>query len=96
MLRHVLPHVIDVWLIVATLQLGNVILLEASLGFLGVGVPPPFPSWGQMTAAGREYLHEATWIAIAPATALTGVIMAFNIVGDWLRDRLDPNDRNAL
>lgn len=96
MLRHVLPHVVDVWLIVATLQLGNVILLEASLGFLGVGVPPPHPSWGQMTAAGREYLQEATWIAIAPACALTAVIMAFNVLGDWLRDRLDPRDATRI
>lgn len=96
MARHVLPHVMDVWLIVATLQLGNVILLEASLSFLGVGVPPPYPSWGQMTAAGREYLQEATWIAIVPATALTLVIMAFNILGDWLRDRLDPRGKTGV
>ena len=93
MARHVLPHVIDVWLIVATLQLGNVILLDASLSFLGVGVPPPYPSWGQMTAAGREYLQEATWVAVYPSLALTAVIMAFNLLGDWLRDRLDPRER---
>ena len=94
MLRHVLPHVVDVWLIVATLQLGNVILLDASLSFLGVGVPPPYPSWGQMTAAGREYLQEATWVAVCPSIALTAVIMAFNLLGDWLRERLDPRGRN--
>lgn len=93
MARHVLPHVVDVWLVVATLQLGNVILLDASLSFLGVGVPPPYPSWGQMTAAGREYLQEATWVAVCPALALTFVIMAFNLLGDWLRDRLDPRQR---
>lgn len=93
MVRHVLPHVMDVWLIVATLQLGNVILLDASLSFLGVGVPPPQPSWGQMTASGREYLQEATWIAVCPSVALTAVIMAFNLLGDWLRDRLDPRQR---
>ena len=94
MVRHVLPHVIDVWLIVATLQLGNVILLDASLSFLGVGVPPPHPSWGQMTAAGREYLQEATWVAVCPSIALTAVIMAFNLLGDWLRERLDPRARS--
>ena len=94
MVRHVLPHVIDVWLIVATLQLGNVILLDASLSFLGVGVPPPHPSWGQMTAAGREYLQEATWVAVCPSIALTAVIMAFNLLGDWLRERLDPRAKN--
>ena len=93
MARHVLPHVVDVWLVVATLQLGNVILLDASLSFLGVGVPPPYPSWGQMTAAGREYLQEATWVAVCPSLALTLVIMAFNLLGDWLRDRLDPRQR---
>jgi peptide/nickel transport system permease protein len=90
MLRHVVPHVLDVWLVVATLQIGNVVLLESSLGFLGVGIPPPQPSWGEMTATGREYLGEAWWIAIFPALALTLVIVAFNIVGDWLRDWLDP------
>lgn len=96
MARHVLPHVVDVWLVVATLQLGNVIVLEASLSFLGVGVPPPYPSWGQMTAAGREYLQECPWIAIAPALALTSVVIAFNRLGDWLRDRLDPRDRSRI
>lgn len=95
MWRHVMPHVVDVWLIMATLQVGGVILMEASLSFLGIGVPPPAPSWGQMTATGREYITEAWWIAICPALALSGVIVAFNYLGDWLRDQLDPRERDG-
>lgn len=92
MWRHVLPHVVDVWLVMATLQVGGVILMEASLSFLGIGVPPPAPSWGQMAATGREYITDAWWIAIFPALALTLVIVAFNYLGDWVRDRFDPHE----
>ncbi len=93
MRRHVLPHVLNTWIVIATLQLGAVILLEASLSFLGVGVPPPEPSWGQMTAAGRNYLATAWWVSIFPGIAITLLIIAFNLLGDWVRDALDPRQR---
>jgi len=93
MRRHVLPHVLNTWIVIATLQLGAVILLEASLSFLGVGVPPPEPSWGQMTAAGRNYLATAWWVSIFPGVAITLLIIAFNLIGDWVRDALDPHQR---
>jgi peptide/nickel transport system permease protein len=92
-LRHVVPHVLDTWFVIATTQVAAVIVLESSLSFLGVGVAPPQPSWGQMTAAGRDYLDTAWWVAIFPAIAITLVIIAFNILGDRLRDWLDPHSR---
>lgn len=92
-LRHVVPHVLDTWFVMATTQVAAVIVLESSLSFLGVGVAPPQPSWGQMTAAGRDYLDTAWWVAIFPAIAITVVIIAFNILGDRLRDWLDPHSR---
>jgi peptide/nickel transport system permease protein len=93
--RHVVPHVLDTWLVIATMQIGAVILLEASLGFLGIGVPPPDPSWGQMSAAGRNYLAVEWWVSLFPAIAITFVIIAFSLIGDWLRDRLDPRAAQA-
>jgi ABC-type dipeptide/oligopeptide/nickel transport system permease subunit len=81
-------------LVVATVQLGAVILAEASLSFLGVGTPPPTPSWGAMVSgSGRAYMREAPWVLLAPSIALSLSVLAFNFLGDGLRDILDPRLR---
>jgi peptide/nickel transport system permease protein len=93
LLRHILPNLLNTVIVLATLQVGTVILLESTLSFLGVGVPPPFPSWGVMVADGRELLVGAWWIAIMPGCAIVTVVLAMNVLGDWLRDHLDPKLR---
>lgn len=88
--RHILPNAIVPAFVVATLQMGNAIAVEASLSFLGLGAQPPTPSWGLMLSSGREYLRSAWWIATFPGIAIVIVILAFNLLGDGLRDALDP------
>ena len=88
--RHVLPNIAPSLIVVATLQVGVVIVLEASLSFLGVGVPPPNPSWGSMVADGRSYVVTAWWVSLFPGIAILLVVMAVNIVGDMLTDRINP------
>lgn len=90
MLRHILPNIVPTLLVLATLQIGYVILLEATLSFLGVGIPPPEPAWGAMVAEGQGYLVSAWWISLFPGLAILVAILSFNFLGDWLRDRLDP------
>ncbi|MGI3163764.1 ABC transporter permease [Pseudooceanicola sp. 200-1SW] len=89
-LRHVLPNIAPSLIVVATLQVGVVIVLEASLSFLGVGVPPPNPSWGGMVAEGRSYIVSAWWVSALPGLAIVLVVMAVNVVGDTLTDRINP------
>ena len=88
--RHVLPNIAPSLIVVATLQVGVVIILEASLSFLGVGVPPPNPSWGGMVAEGRSYIVSAWWVSALPGLAIVLVVMAVNVVGDALTDRINP------
>jgi len=94
MFRHIFPNVVNSLLIVSTVNIGTVITLEATLSFLGAGVPPPAPSWGTMCADGRDLLVSAWWVSFMPGLAITLVVLSGNIFGDWLRDRLDPNLRN--
>ncbi|MBI2172505.1 MAG: ABC transporter permease [Chloroflexi bacterium] len=95
-LRHVLPNCVPPWIIVASAGLGAAILAEASLSFLGVGVPPPHPSWGRMLSGlGRDYLTAAPWLSFAPGLAIMTVVLAFNLFGDALRDVLDPKLRGT-
>jgi peptide/nickel transport system permease protein len=90
LLRHLLPNALaPVW-VDASLRIGDIILVEAALSFLGLGVQPPTPSWGSMVAEGRSALHEAWWVAAFPGLAITLVVVAFNLLGDGLRDALDP------
>jgi peptide/nickel transport system permease protein len=90
-LRHLLPNAMAPIIVVATLGIGNTIVLEAGLSFLGLGVQPPTPSWGAMVAQGRDYLIVGDWwIATLPGLALVLVVLAFNLVGDGLRDATDP------
>ncbi|MGH7378049.1 MAG: ABC transporter permease, partial [Candidatus Methylomirabilales bacterium] len=93
--RHVFPNVIPTLLVISTLQMAYVILLEGSLSFLGVGVPPPNPAWGLMIAEGRHLVWTAPWVATFPGIAMAVTLMALNMFGDWLRDKLDPKLRQV-
>jgi len=93
MCRHLLPNLAPSILVLATLQVGFVIVLEASLSFIGVGIPPPTPSWGVMVADGRGLIEQAWWISILPGLAILVTVISLNILGDWVRDRLDPKLR---
>lgn len=96
MLRHVLPNIVHLMIVSATLSLGTVILIESSLSFLGYGVPPPTPSWGQMLSGeGRDFFQRAPGLAIWPGLMITLTVYAFNVLGDALRDLLDPRLRGA-
>lgn len=90
---HILPGLINTLIVLTTLEIGIVILLEATLSFLGAGVPPPTPAWGSMVADGRDRLAAAWWISTIPGLAILVVVMASNLFGDWLRDTLDPKLR---
>jgi len=92
--RHVLPNVLPLIILGASVRIGAVVLLEASLSFLGFGLPPPFPSWGQMlTLDGREYMRRQPGLAIYPGLAIGLAVFSFNVFGDALRDVLDPRLR---
>jgi len=90
MFRHILPNALAPLIVSAALGIGNVMLLEASLSFLGIGVAPPTPSWGNMIADGKDQLATAPWTTLFPGLAIALVVMALNAVGDSLRDALDP------
>ncbi|MSO65610.1 MAG: ABC transporter permease [Alphaproteobacteria bacterium] len=95
MIHHILPNVMNVVVVVSTLGVGAVILFESALSFLGLGVPPPTSSWGGMVAEGRSYIASAWWISLFPGLAITAVCLAANLFGDWLREALDPKQRQA-
>jgi peptide/nickel transport system permease protein len=95
-LRYILPNVMAPIIIIATNALGAVILIEATLSFLGFGVPPPYPSWGEMlSGSGRSYMYKAPWMAIWPGVAISLAVFGFNMLGDALRDLLDPRLRGS-
>ena len=93
MYKHLLPGVINTVIVIATLRIGQLILAEASLSFLGAGVPPPTPVWGALVAEGRDYLNSAWWVSIWPSLGIFLVVMSLNFLGDWFRDRFDPRLR---
>jgi peptide/nickel transport system permease protein len=96
MVRHILPNVAATIIVLATIGLGGIILAESALSFLGYGVPPPHPSWGSMlSGSGRTYMYSAPWMAIWPGVAISVVVFAFNMLGDALRDVLDPRIRGT-
>jgi peptide/nickel transport system permease protein len=95
LLRHVLPNIMPTLLVAATLEVANVILTEASLSFLGVGLPAPEASWGVMVDDGRALIATGWWVSLFPGIAIVITVMAFNSLGDWLRDRFDPRTRRA-
>src|SRR6266481_9522778 len=91
--RHLLPNTFGTLLVLVTLQIGYVIIVEASLSFLGAGIPPPTPAWGSMIAEGRDFVTSAWWVSMFPGLAILLVVLAFNLLGDWLRDTFDPKLR---
>jgi peptide/nickel transport system permease protein len=91
--QHIFPNMVNTVIVLATLQMGFVILLEASLSFLGVGMQRPTPAWGLMVADGREVIILAWWVAMFPGIAIMLTVLSLNLLGDWLRDRLDPKLR---
>jgi peptide/nickel transport system permease protein len=91
--KHIFPNIVNTMIVLATLQLGITIILAASLSFLGMGVPAPTPEWGLMVAEGREYLSSAWWLATLPGLCILLTCLAANLMGDWLRQRLDPKFR---
>lgn len=93
--RHLLPNTLNTLVVLLTLQIGYVIILEASLSFLGAGIPPPTPAWGSMIAEGRDFITSAWWVSFFPGLAILLVSLAFNLLGDWLRDTLDPKLRQV-
>jgi peptide/nickel transport system permease protein len=93
--RHLIPNVMNTVMVLFSLQMGIAVIIEASLSFLGVGVPPPEPSWGLMMAQERESLMEGRWwLAVFPGIGITMLVLSANMLGDWLRVRLDPQLRN--
>ena len=93
MLTHILPNVLNTFMVLVTLNIGVVIIAEASLSFLGAGIPPPTPTWGLMVSDGRGRIAEAWWVSLIPGIAITLLVLSVNVFGDWLRDRLDPRLR---
>jgi peptide/nickel transport system permease protein len=94
--RHLVPNVFGTMVVVVTITASQVILLEASLSFLGLGLPPGSPSWGIMVAEGRQGLRDTWWLSLFPGLAIASVVMGINFFGDWLRDILDPKLRRSI
>ena len=93
---HVLPNVLNSFIVLVSINLGSVIIVESTLSFLGAGIPPPKPSWGRMVAEGQQYLASAWWLTIFPGLAVTVTVVCVFLLGDWARDYLDPIARQAL
>lgn len=90
LVRHILPNALPLLLVAASTRVGSFILLEAALSFLGLGVQPPTPTWGSMISLNRTYIHSAPWMVLFPGMAISVTVISFNLLGDYLRDRLDP------
>jgi peptide/nickel transport system permease protein len=93
-IRHIIPNLLGPTVVIATLELARVIIVEASLGFLGLGVQPPTPSWGNMLSDARNYVATAWWLSTFPGLAIALTCLSVNLVGDWIRDTLDPRLRS--
>jgi peptide/nickel transport system permease protein len=93
LLRHILPNIAGPLMVVATSEFGLMILFEAGLSFLGLGIQPPYPSWGSIMSAGRAYVARAWWLTVFPGACLFVLVLCVNVFGDWLRDRVDPRSR---
>jgi peptide/nickel transport system permease protein len=91
--KHLLPNVVPTLIVIATFGMADVILTEAMLSFLGAGVPPPTASWGSMASQGRDYISSYWWLTAFPGAAIFVTVLSINLVGDWIRDRLDPRLR---
>jgi len=93
LIKHIFPNVINTLVVLMTMSVGLVILIEASLSFLGAGIPPPTPSWGSMVSDGRNLFAQAWWISLFPSLAIGLVVLSGNFLGDWIRDKMDPKLR---
>lgn len=93
--KHLLPNILNTFVVLATLQVGRLIIFEASLSYLGLGVQPPTPAWGAMLADGRNYIVDAWWLATMPGLAIMFTCLGMNLFGDWMRDALDPKLRQV-
>jgi len=95
MWKHMFPNIVPTLLVLATYQIGYVIMFESFLSFLGVGIPPPTPTWGSMCSEGRDYIGTNWWLSAFPGLCILVTILSVNLVGDWVRDRLDPKLRQV-
>jgi peptide/nickel transport system permease protein len=95
MFRHIMPNIVAPVIVMSTLMMADAILIEATLSFLGMGAQPPIPSWGSILSSGRAYLRLAPWVTIFPGVAIMLIVLGFNLLGDGLRDALDPRLRNV-
>ena len=95
MLRYIFPNIINTIVVLSNLQVGFVIVLEATLSFLGAGISRPTPAWGLMVADGQEFVVDAWWVFFFPGLVILLTVLSMNLLGDWLRDRLDPKQRNV-
>ncbi|HSF30112.1 MAG TPA: ABC transporter permease [Candidatus Tectomicrobia bacterium] len=95
MVRYIFPNIVNTLVVLATLQVGAIILLESTLSFLGVGIPRPTPAWGVMVADGRELIVTAWWVSMFPGIGIMLTVLSLNLFGDWLRDHLDPKLKHA-
>jgi len=95
MFRHIFPNLMNTAVVLATLEMGHVIILRFTLSFLGAGIPMPTPAWGVMVADGRELMVAAWWIFFLPCIAIVLTVSSMNLLGNWLRDKLDPKLRNV-
>jgi peptide/nickel transport system permease protein len=94
LLRHIMPNVLAPVIVMATMMMADAILIEATLSYLGMGAQPPVPSWGSILASGRSYLRLAPWVMVFPGIAIMLTVLGFNLLGDGLRDALDPRLKN--
>lgn len=91
--RHILPNVFSPLIVILSFEISSMIIAESTLSFLGLGVGPEIPSWGSMISAGRQYMQNAWWLTALPGLAIVVAVLCVNLIGDWLRDRLDPRHR---
>ncbi|HEY1226970.1 MAG TPA: ABC transporter permease [Ramlibacter sp.] len=96
LLRHVLPHLLSTTIVWGTLGIATTVLLEATLSFLGIGVQPPQPSWGNIIFESQSYFQDAPWLVFIPGAIILATALSFNLIGDALRDILDPTQRGRL
>ena len=96
MLRHIAPNVFNTFMVLISLNVGVVILTEATLSFLGAGIPPPYPTWGRLVAEGRARIYSQWWLCVLPGACITLLVLALNVFGNWVRDYLDPKLRQVM